>query len=75
MVINMIILSKTFPGFMRVCDECGTLLSYAAKDMYEKKYIYCSVCKHKNEVPEIVEAQLIEVKKNGNIKENENANG
>ena len=63
---------------MRVCDECGTLLSYAAKDIYEKKYIYCSVCKHKNEVPEIIDAQLIEMKKeinkreekNGNIKEN-----
>ena len=58
----MTILSKTFPGFMRVCDECGALLSYAAKDMYEKKYIYCSICKHKNEVPEIVEAQLVEIK-------------
>lgn len=71
----MTILSNKFPGFTRVCDGCGALLSYAAKDIYEKKYIYCSVCKHKNEVPEIVEAQLIEVKKNGNIKENENANG
>ena len=59
----MTILSKTFPGFMRVCEGCGALLSYAAKDMYEKKYIYCSICKHKNEVPEMVEAQLVEIKK------------
>ena len=59
----MTILSQTFPGFTRICDGCGALLSYAAKDMYEKKYIYCIVCKHKNEVPEIVEAQLVEIKK------------
>ena len=68
----MTILSQNFPGFMRVCDECGTLLGYSAKDMYEKKYVYCTICKHKNEVPEIVEAQLVEVKKNGNIEENTN---
>ena len=59
----MTILSQTFPGFTRICDGCGALLSYAAKDMYEMKYIYCIVCKHKNEVPEIVEAQLVEIKK------------
>ena len=63
----MTILSQTFPGLMRVCDECGVLLSYAAKDIYEKKYVYCINCKHKNEVPEIVD---VEVKKDGNIKEN-----
>ena len=64
----MTILSNKFPGLTRVCDGCGALLSYAAKDMYEKKYVYCINCKHKNEVPEIVEAQLVEVKK-----ENEDA--
>ena len=62
-MINMTILSQTFPGLTRVCDGCGSLLSYAAKDIYEKKYIYCINCKHKNEVPEIVNAQLVEVKK------------
>ena len=71
----MTILSQTFPGLTCVCDGCGSLLSYTAKDMYEKKYIYCSACKHKNEVPEIVEARLIEVKKNGNTEENKNTNG
>lgn len=62
----MTILSQTFPGFMRVCEGCGALLGYSAKDMYEKKYVYCTICKHKNEVPEIVEAQLIEMKKETN---------
>lgn len=71
----MTILSNKFPGLTCVCDGCGALLSYAEKDMYEKKYIYCTICKHKNEVPEIVEAQLIEVKKNGNTEKNKNANG
>lgn len=52
---------------MRICDECGVLLSYAAKDIYEKKYVYCINCKHKNEVPEIID---VEVKKDGNVKEN-----
>ena len=66
MVINMTILSQTFPGLTRVCDGCGALLSYNAKDIYEKKYIYCINCKHKNEVPEIIEAQLIEMKKETN---------
>lgn len=65
----MTILSKTFPGLMRICDGCGALLGYDAKDIYEKKYIYCSVCKHKNEVPEIIDAQLVEVKKNDDIEE------
>lgn len=65
----MTILSQTFPGLTRVCDGCGALLGYSAKDIYEKKYIYCNVCKHKNEVPEIIDAQLVEVKKNGNIEE------
>lgn len=51
---------------MRVCEGCGALLGYSAKDMYEKKYVYCTICKHKNEVPEIVEAQLIEMKKETN---------
>lgn len=59
----MTILSKTFPGLTRVCDECGALLGYNAKDMYEKKYIYCIICKYKNEVPPIIEAQVIEMKK------------
>lgn len=59
----MTILSNKFPGLTRVCDGCGALLGYSAKDIYEKKYVYCINCKHKNEVPEIVDAQLIEMKK------------
>lgn len=59
----MTILSNKFPGFIRICDECGAPLGYDAKDIYEKKYIYCTICKHKNEVPEIIDAQLIEMKK------------
>ena len=55
----MTILSKSFPGFTRVCDDCGTLLGYTIKDIYEKKYIYCIACKHKNEVPPIIDAELI----------------
>lgn len=68
----MVILSDKFPGLTRVCDGCGALLGYSTKDMYEKKYVYCTICKHKNEVPEIVDAQLVEVKKDGNIEENAN---
>lgn len=65
-MINMTILSQTFPGLTRVCDGCGALLSYAAKDIYEKKYVYCINCKHKNEVPEIIDVQLVEGKKETN---------
>ena len=68
MVTNMTILSQIFPGLTRVCEECSALLSYTAKDMYEGKYIYCIACKHKNEVSQIIEAQVVEMKK----KENEN---
>lgn len=59
----MTILSKTFPGFTCVCGECGALLCYTVKDMYEKKYVYCTLCKHKNEVPEIVEAEVKDKRK------------
>ena len=62
----MTILSQTFPGLTYVCEGCGALLSYTAKDMYESKYIYCIACKHKNEVPQIIEAQLVEMKKKEN---------
>ena len=62
-MINMTILSQTFPGLTCVCEGCGALLSYTAKDMYEGKYIYCTACKHKNEVPQIIDAQLVEMKK------------
>ena len=62
----MVILSDKFPGLTCVCEGCGALLSYTTKDMYEGKYIYCIACKHKNEVPQIIEAQLVEMKKKEN---------
>ena len=62
----MIILSDKFPGLTCVCEGCRALLSYPTKYMYEGKYIYCIACKPKNEVPQIIEAQLVEMKKKEN---------
>lgn len=69
----MTIISNEYPGLTCVCGDCGALLGYTIKDVYEKKYVYCIICKHKNKVPEIIDAQLVEVKKDGDIKENENS--
>ena len=58
----MTILSKGYPGFTLVCEQCNSLLAYNSKDVYEGKYVYCAVCKHKNEVPTIIDAKIVEKK-------------
>lgn len=37
-------------GLVQACQNCHALLSYNAADIYEGKYIYCPVCKQRNEV-------------------------
>ena len=37
-------------GLLLVCQNCHTLLSYKAVDVYEGKYVYCPVCNEKNRV-------------------------
>ena len=45
----MKILSQTFPGSLHICCECRALLAYQPSDIYDKKYIYCPICKTKQE--------------------------
>ena len=46
---GMTILSQTYPGFILVCKECHALLGYTSKDIYQGKFVYCPLCKYKNE--------------------------
>ena len=34
---------------IHTCVECGALLYYGREDIYENKYIYCPLCKTKQE--------------------------
>ena len=36
-------------GHIHICSSCGAILQYALTDIYEGKYIYCPVCKEKQE--------------------------
>ena len=43
------VLSQKYPGSLLFCQECHALLAFKAADLYEGKYIYCPVCRAKNE--------------------------
>ena len=44
----MIVYSEKYPGIIVICPECGALLGIDPhKDLYEEKYVYCPLCKHK----------------------------
>jgi DNA-directed RNA polymerase subunit RPC12/RpoP len=44
----MIIYSKTYPGCIYICEECGCLFGIdPQKDIYEEKYVYCPLCHYK----------------------------
>lgn len=44
----MIVYSKTYPGPIVICEECGCLFGYDPhSEIYEEKYVYCPLCKHK----------------------------
>ena len=47
----MTVLSKKFPGFLKVCEECGAVLAYVPADIYENRFIYCPICRYKMEIP------------------------
>ena len=36
-------------AFLHTCIECGALLTYNFNDIYQNKYIYCPICKTKQE--------------------------
>ena len=55
----MTVYSQKFPGLVQICPECGALLGYNSKDIYENTYIYCPICRtkiniHMEEAKEIV---------------------
>ena len=35
---------------MHMCSNCYALLTYQTNDIYEKHFIYCPVCKSKEQV-------------------------
>lgn len=43
----MIIYSPTYPGLIKICDQCGCLFGYNLNEIYEEKYVYCPQCRHK----------------------------
>lgn len=45
----MTVLSVKFPGSIHICENCGAVLAYHATDVYENHYIYCPVCKLKQQ--------------------------
>lgn len=59
----MQVLSDRYCGLTLVCKQCYALLAYDSKDIYDKKYVYCPLCKYKNEIIPIID---VEVKKDGN---------
>ena len=54
----MQVLSDKFCGLTLVCKQCYALLAYNKKDIYENKYIYCPLCKCKNEIQPIIEVEI-----------------
>ena len=44
------VISNGFPGLTLICRGCRSLLAYTPSDVYEKKWVYCPLCKEKNEV-------------------------
>ena len=46
----MQVLSNGYCGRTLICAQCYSLLAYNDKDIYDKKYVYCPICKEKNEV-------------------------
>ena len=53
----MTVLSQGYPGRTLICTQCYSLLAFNDKDIYENKYVYCPICKTKNEIPLIVDVQ------------------
>lgn len=45
----MMVVSPKFIGNLHVCEKCGAMLKISPEDIYEQKYIYCPVCKEKQE--------------------------
>ena len=45
----MMVLTKTYPGFIHICSNCGALLQFNAADIYENKWIYCPICRSKED--------------------------
>lgn len=58
----MYALTKGYAGLVCCCGECGILFSFAAKDVYENKWVYCPVCRAKNDA-------MIDLSYNGVVKD------
>lgn len=46
----MQVLAQNSPALLTVCENCNALLAYQINDVYEGHFIYCPVCRYKNEV-------------------------
>lgn len=53
----MQVLSQGYCGRTLVCTQCYSLLAFNEKDIYDKKYVYCPLCKCKNEIPLVVDVE------------------
>lgn len=55
-------------GLVHICDYCGCIFKYEASDVYDKKYVYCPICKEKQEAAlqvgydGVVREEVIEIK-------------
>lgn len=45
----MKVICKVPLASIHTCVNCGALLYYGLEDIYENKYIYCPICKTKQE--------------------------
>jgi len=44
----MTIYSKTYPGHIKICENCGCLFGFDPRiDLYEQKYVYCPLCHYR----------------------------
>lgn len=57
----MEVLSQKYPGLYFICTGCGALIAHVQKnEIYEKQYVYCPICKTKNNL------EIYEVENNAN---------
>lgn len=45
----MIVVSQKFLGLTCCCSQCGILFSFKKEDVFENKWVYCPVCRAKND--------------------------
>ena len=76
----MIIYSATYPGCIKICENCGCLFGFnPSQDIYEGNAVYCPLCHYKMNSG-IYNAEwrcAIEHREEAqpNVEENSNSNG